>query len=78
MDTTADLKSIESVKSLLRRALAGDSFALDYGTYSLHDLTQIALALRPEAGLAIRHAELMSPIERASVATAGNGRVSFV
>lgn len=68
----------EETKALLRRALAGESFTVDREAYSLHDLTQIAVALRPEANLAIRNAALMSPIERSSVATAGKGRIVFL
>ena len=68
----------EETKSLVRRALAGESFTIDREAYSLHELTQIAVALRPEANLAIRNAALMSPIERASIATAGGGRIVFL
>ncbi len=69
---------IENTTMLLRRAFAGESFTLDSDRYSLHDLTQVALSLRPDANLAIRHADHMSPIERASIESAGDGRVIFL
>jgi hypothetical protein len=67
----------EDTRRLLRRALAGEHLHIDGTSYSLHDLTQLAVALQPGADLAIRHAASMSPIERASIATAGKGRVLF-
>jgi len=70
--------TIEDTKSLLRRAIAGESLTLDREAYSLHDLTQVAVALREGANLAIRNADLMSPIERASIASAGRGRIVFL
>ena len=70
--------SIVDVREMLRHALAGGSMTLDRHAYSLHDLTQLALALQSSATLAIRHAEIMTPIERASIATVGRGRVVFV
>ena len=72
MEANADTKTI------VRRALAGESFIVDGLAYSLHELTQIAIAVQPEANLAIRHAEIMSPIERASIATAARCRVVFL
>ena len=63
---------------ILRRAFAGESLTVDRDGYSLHELTQMALALRPEAALAIRDAALMTPIERASIASVGRGRVLFL
>ena len=77
MQTIEDT-TVENVRDLLRRAYAGESLTLDRHAYSLHDLTQIALALRTEATMAVRHADLMSPIERASVTTVGRGRVVFL
>lgn len=64
-------------KQLLRRALAGENLSLDGASYTLHDMTQIAVAVQPGSDLAIRNAFMMSPIERASIATAGRGRVLF-
>lgn len=64
--------------TLLRRALAGQNLELDAGAYRLHDLTQIALVLRPDARLAIRHAGHMTPLERASIASVGRGQVLFL
>ena len=68
----------EEKKTMLRRALAGESLTLDREAFTLHDLTQIAVALRDNANLAIRNADLMSPIERASVESAGRGRIVFL
>ena len=65
-------------RNLLRRALAGESLTLDRDHYTLHDLTQVALALRPDAKLAICHADAMSPLERASIASVGKGSVHFI
>lgn len=72
------MNAADEKKTLLRQALAGHDLSLDSTAYTLHDLTQIAVALQPGAGLSIRNAALMSPIERASIATAsGKGRVMF-
>lgn len=72
------MQTLDDPKNLLRRALAGESLTLDREVYSLHDLTQIALALHPGANMAIRQANLMSPIERASIATVGQGKIVFL
>lgn len=63
--------------TLLRRALKGESFVLDSDAHTLHELTQLALALRPDAHLTIRRADTMSPLERASICSVGQGRVVF-
>ena len=63
---------------MLRRALAGESLTLDRESFTLHDLTQIAVALCDDANLAIRNADMMTPIERASVESAGRGRIVFL
>jgi hypothetical protein len=67
----------EDTRHLMRRALAGENLNIDGLAYSLHDLTQIAVSVQPGADLAIRHAATMTPIERASLATVGKGRVLF-
>lgn len=72
------MQTIDDTRGLLRRALGGESFTLDRQIYSLHDLTQIAVALRPQAELAISNADLMTPIERASIASASAGRIVFL
>lgn len=72
------MNAAEDTRALLRRALAGESFTVDREVYTLHDLTQIAVALRPDANLAIRNADRMSPIERSSIVTAGKGRIVFL
>ena len=69
---------IEDTKTMLRRAFAGESLIVDRDEHSLHDLTQIAVALQPGAHMAIRNAQLMSPIERASIESASGGRIVFV
>lgn len=68
----------EEKRAMLRRALAGESLTLDRDAFTLHDLTQIAVALRENANLAIRNAGMMTPIERASVESAGRGRIVFL
>lgn len=73
MYTTSD-----DTRALLRRALSGQNLDLDGSVYKLHDLTQVALMLHPQASLAIRHADHMSPLERASIASVGRGRVVFL
>ena len=60
------------------RALTGGSVDVSGISYSLHDLTQIALALKPDAHLAIHDAEIMTPLERASIASVGMGLVVFL
>ena len=74
----AGLHGAPDDKDLLRRALAGESFVLDRAKLTFHDLTQIALALHPGANLAIRHSDLMTPIEKSSIATVGRGRIVFL
>ena len=76
--TIAQNETFRDTKGLLARALAGESLTLDRIIHSLHDLTQIAVALREDANLAIRNADLMSPIERASVESVGRGRIVFL
>ena len=80
MIATSEMHTADApgLMGLLRRAFAGESLTIDRNDHSLHELTQIALALRPDAGLAIVHAAAMSPLERASVATVGKGRVEFL
>ena len=65
-------------KELILRAMTGGSVDISGFGYSLHDLTQIALALKPDAQLAIRDANDMTPLERASIASVGTGRVVFL
>ena len=68
----------EDTKTLTRRALAGESFTVDREPYSLHELTQVAVALRPDAAMAIRGASALTPIERASIESVSPGRVVFL
>ncbi len=70
--------TIEDIRTLLRRALTGQSLDLDGSVYPLHDLTQVAAVLQPQASLAIRNADHMTPLERASIASVGRGRVVFL
>ena len=67
-----------NTSSLLRRAIAGESLTIDGDAHSLHEMTQLAVALREDANLAIRNAQLMSPLERASVESVGRGRIIFL
>ena len=76
--TIAQSEIPKDTKHLLARALAGESLTLDRVIHTLHDLTQIAVALREDANLAIHNADLMSPIERASVESVGRGRIVFL
>ena len=71
------MQQIDDTKRLMWRALAGESLSIDSMCYSLHDMTQLAVALQPGADIAIRHASTMTPIERASISTVGKGRVLF-
>ncbi len=72
------MTNTEDKTTLLRRAIAGESLTLDSEVHSLQVLTQVAVVLQADANLAIRNAELMTPIERASVASAGRGRIVFL
>ena len=72
------MSRVDEQRAMLRRALAGESLTLDREAFTLHDLTQIAVALREDANLAIRNAGIMTPIERASVQSAGRGRIVFL
>jgi hypothetical protein len=76
--TGAAMTVFQDTKTLLRRALAGESLAVDSEAHSLHELTQIAVALQPGANMAVRNADRMSPIEKASIETASKGRIVFV
>ena len=67
-----------STKELVLRAMTGGSVDVSGIAYSLHDLTQIALALKPDAQLAVRDAEALTPLERASIASVGTGLVVFL
>ncbi len=75
---TGHLRAGADIRALLRRAFAGESLALERDDHSLHDLTQVALALKPHATLTLRFAATMTPIERASIASVGKGRVVFL
>ena len=65
-------------KELVVRAMTGGSVDVSGVDYALHDLTQIALALKPDARLVVRDAEIMTPLERASIASVGIGRIVFL
>ena len=72
------MQAAQPTKELVLRALTGRDVEVSGLTYSLHDLTQIALALRPPAALSIRDTASMTPLERASIATVGAGKVFFL
>ena len=71
--STSDL-----VRTLVTEALRGATLEVDGTLYALADLTQMAVALQPGAALRVLNAGLLTPIERASIATAKPGQVVFV
>jgi hypothetical protein len=71
MRTTTDMRQ------LVRRAQDGRTLDVDSQSFTLDDLTQIAVALQPGADLLVHHASRMTPIERACLATHGKGRIIF-
>jgi hypothetical protein len=67
-----------NVKGLLAKALSGADIDVDGIGLSLHDITQLAAALRPGASLTVRNSDSLSPIEQTSVWTVMPGQVRFV
>jgi hypothetical protein len=61
----------------LKQALSGADVVADAMTLGLHDLTQLAAAVRPNAKLIVVNSDFLSPLERACVATANPGHVVF-
>ncbi len=66
-----------TTRDLLARALSGADLDLDGVLFSLHDITQLAAALRPGASLTVRNSECLTPIEQTSIWTVMPGQVRF-
>jgi hypothetical protein len=64
-------------KALIATALLDRSLSVDAARFNLHELTQIAVALRPERVMTVQSAERLSPIEQAAIASASSGQVHF-
>ena len=67
----------DTVRTLVTEALRGATLEVDGTLYALVDLTQMAAALQPGATLRVLNGGLLTPIERASIATAKPGQVVF-
>ena len=65
------------LKALMATALLDRDLSADAAVFSLRDLTQVAALLRPERTMTIESAELLTPIEQASIASVAPGRVCF-
>ncbi len=66
-----------TTRDLLVRALSGADIDVDGVAFSLHDITQLAAALRPGASLTVRNSEGLTPIEQTSIWTIMPGQVRF-
>lgn len=66
-----------TTRGLLVRALSGADIDVDGVIFSLHDITQLAAALRPGASLTVRNSECLTPIEQTSIWTVMPGQVRF-
>ena len=66
-----------TTRGLLVRALSGADIDVDGVVFSLHDITQLAAALRPGASLTVRNSECLTPIEQTSIWTVMPGQVRF-
>ena len=78
-DADASVEPLElTVRGLLARALSGADIDVDGIDFSLHDITQLAAALRPGASLTVRNSDSLSPIEQTSIWTVMPGQVRFV
>ena len=67
-----------AVRALVAETLCGSDMDVDARALSLHDVTQLAAALRPGAVLKVRNSGTLSPIEQASIASVMPGQVHFV
>ncbi len=65
------------MQDLLVLALSGMNVTADAQHFNLHEMTQLAAALRPGAELTVLNSLLMSPIGKDSVATAKPKQVTF-
>ena len=66
-----------AVKVLVAETLCGSDMDIDASAFSLHDITQLAAALRPGASLTIRNSGALSPLEQASISSVMPGQVRF-
>ncbi len=69
--------SVPTTKDLLTLALSGLDVSADASACSLHDLTQLAVALGPDAKLTVLNWGHLTPIEQACITSARPGQVSF-
>ncbi|WP_158808234.1 hypothetical protein [Beijerinckia sp. L45] len=77
-DADAGAEPLElTVRGLLAKALSGADIDVDGIDFSLHDITQLAAALRPGASLTVRNSDSLSPIEQTSIWTVMPGQVRF-
>jgi hypothetical protein len=78
-DADSGIEPLElTVRALLAKALSGADIDVDGIDLSLHDITQLAAALRPGASLTVRNSDSLSPIEQTSIWTVMPGQVRFV
>ena len=66
-----------SAHGLLVRALSGADIEIDGMVLGLHEITQLAAALRPGASLTVRNSECLTPLEQTSIWTVMPGQVRF-
>ncbi len=66
-----------SAHGLLVRALSGADIEVDGMVLGLHEITQLAAALRPGASLTVRNSECLTPLEQTSIWTVMPGQVRF-
>ncbi len=65
------------VRALIAEALLGGSLDVDGGVLSLHDMTQLAVALTHAAKLVVRNSANLAPLEKASIGSVARGAVQF-
>jgi hypothetical protein len=63
--------------ALTNEALSGASIKVDARHFNLFTLTQIASALRQHATLTVINGALLTPLERACIATTTSTQVDF-
>lgn len=71
------LANLDDGSTPLAAALSGADIAANVLELGLHDLTQLAAALRPGATFIVYNSALLSPIEQASIFSAAAGDVRF-
>ena len=67
----------DHVRSLIAEALLGSSLVVDGHVLSLHDMTQLAIALAPAACLTVSNSASLAPLEKASIGSVARGAVQF-